>query len=212
MSLQEIHTSFILGNLLAGGVAGMVSKTSVAPLDRVKILLQAHQKDYAQARGVFSCLASVFRQEGLRHLYKGNGAQMVRIFPYAALQFTSFEIYKRLYASMLGPHSHAGRFMAGSCAGVTAVTITYPLDVVRARLAFQGPHQHLYRGIADVLRNIFLKEGGLRGLFRGYLPTIAGMIPYAGLSFYCFETMKYILISSLPSQTTVSVSGNTGEH
>lgn len=63
----------------------------------------------------------------------GNGAQMVRIFPYAATQFTSFELYKRFF----GEDSHIGRFAAGSSAGVTAVALTYPLDTIRARLAFQ---------------------------------------------------------------------------
>lgn len=65
-------------------------------------------------------------------LFTGNGAQMVRIFPYAALQFTSFEMYKKMFGE-----SHIGRFSAGSAAGVTAVAFTYPLDTIRARLAFQ---------------------------------------------------------------------------
>ena len=58
---------------------------------------------------------------------------MVRIFPYAATQFTSYEQYKKLF----GETSHIGKFLAGSAAGVTAVALTYPLDTIRARLAFQ---------------------------------------------------------------------------
>jgi len=58
---------------------------------------------------------------------------MVRIFPYAATQFTSYEQYKKLF----GEDSHLGKFLAGSAAGVTAVALTYPLDTIRARLAFQ---------------------------------------------------------------------------
>lgn len=77
------------------GVAGMCSKTTVAPLDRIKILLQAHSTHYKHL-GVFSGLRHIIRKESFFALYKGNGAQMVRIFPYAAIQFTSFEFYKRV--------------------------------------------------------------------------------------------------------------------
>lgn len=77
------------------GVAGMCSKTTVAPLDRLKILLQAHQPRYKKMR-VPQGLAAIVRDESFMALYKGNGAQMVRIFPYAATQFTSFEIYKKV--------------------------------------------------------------------------------------------------------------------
>jgi len=58
---------------------------------------------------------------------------MVRIFPYAAAQFTSYEWFRKV----LGENTHIGKFAAGSAAGVTAVVLTYPLDTIRARLAFQ---------------------------------------------------------------------------
>lgn len=73
----------------------MCSKTTVAPLDRIKILLQAHSNHYKHL-GVFSGLRHIVHKESFVALYKGNGAQMVRIFPYAATQFTAFEVYKRV--------------------------------------------------------------------------------------------------------------------
>jgi solute carrier family 25 protein 16 len=144
----------------------MCAKTAVAPLDRIKILLQAHSIHYKHL-GVFSGLKGIVEKERFIALYKGelnrlsvsvelifickyqiqksnpnltrfsnfpgNGAQMVRIFPYAATQFTSFEQYKKLFSEK----SRVGTFFAGSMAGVTAVALTYPLDTIRARLAFQ---------------------------------------------------------------------------
>lgn len=89
MSLQ------ISNFLEISGVAGMCAKTVVAPLDRIKILLQAQSVHYKH-HGVLGGLTAIVRQESLVALYKGNGAQMVRIFPYAATQFTSFEIYKKV--------------------------------------------------------------------------------------------------------------------
>ncbi|KAG8226671.1 hypothetical protein J437_LFUL005760, partial [Ladona fulva] len=144
----------VLKSLLAGGVAGMCSKTTVAPLDRIKILLQAHNKHYENL-GIFSSFRSIIRNESWSALYKGNGAQMVRIFPYAATQFTAFEAYKKGLTSVLGEGSHLAKFIAGSGAGVTAVALTYPLDTIRARLAFQISGEHVYTGIANAAVIIF---------------------------------------------------------
>lgn len=57
---------------------------------------------------------------------------------------------------------------------------------------------------------VCLKEGGLRALYRGFTPTVCGMIPYAGFSFYCFEMLKYICMKYMPQVTCDSCSRNTG--
>lgn len=140
-------------NILTG-VAGMLSKTTVAPLDRIKILLQAHNKHHEQ-HGVVRGIRHIIHHESFLALYKGNGAQMVRIFPYAATQFTSFELYKKYLNGVFGATSHWDKFLAGASAGVTAVTLTYPLDTIRARLAFQVTGEHLYTGIVHAAMSIF---------------------------------------------------------
>lgn len=94
-TLTNKKQPFVKQNMKQTGVAGMCSKTTVAPLDRIKILLQAHSVHYKHL-GVFSGLRHIVRRESFFALYKGNGAQMVRIFPYAATQFTAFEIYKKV--------------------------------------------------------------------------------------------------------------------
>ncbi|XP_068647924.1 mitochondrial carrier protein CoAc2-like isoform X2 [Aristolochia californica] len=91
--------------------------------------------------------------------------------------------------------------VAGSIAGGTAVLFTYPLDLVRTKLAYQvveqsrvitirQPHpDHIYRGIADCVSKIY-KQSGLRGLYRGAAPSLYGIFPYSGLKFYFYEKMK----------------------
>ncbi len=64
--------------------------------------------------------------------------------------------------------------------GMTAVLLTYPLDVIRARLAFQVAGENIYTGIAHAFKMIFTNEGGVRGLYTGIVPTLMGMVPYAG--------------------------------
>nr|XP_032519146.1 graves disease carrier protein-like [Danaus plexippus plexippus] len=209
---QKNNLDFILKNLLAGGVAGMCAKTTVAPLDRIKILLQAQSSHYKH-HGVFGGLMAIVKQESLIALYKGNGAQMVRIFPYAATQFTSFEIYKRYLSGLSVPLvQHGDKFVAGAGAGVTAVTLTYPLDTIRARLAFQVTGEHRYNGIVDAATTIFKTEGGILALYRGFVPTMVGMVPYAGFSFYCFESLKFLCMKYLPSSLCKKCDRNTDKY
>lgn len=103
---------------------------------------------------MFSGLVKIVKFENLWALYKGNGAQMVRIFPYAATQFTSYEVYKPILGNMMSQH-HFSKFLSGSAAGITAVLLTYPLDTIRARLAFQITGEHKYSGITHTAITMF---------------------------------------------------------
>lgn len=126
---------------------------------------------------------------------------MVRIFPYAAIQFMSYEQYKRLFRPYFESNSHASKLLAGSMTGVTAVTFTYPLDMVRARMAYQV-HEKRYRSIWRTLLTIPREEGGLIALYRGYTSSILGMIPYAGVAFYSYEMIKAFLMKNFSRYTT----------
>ena len=123
---------------------------------------------------------------------------MLRIFPYGALQFTSFEVFKKLLPQLnlplLGADSHIMKFVAGALAGVISVSATFPLDTIRARLAFQVDGEVKYSGIVNAA-TVISKSEGVIGLYRGLSPTVIGIVPYAGLSFYCFERLKSFLLS-----------------
>ncbi|KAK8566705.1 hypothetical protein V6N13_002398 [Hibiscus sabdariffa] len=190
--------------LIAGGAAGAFAKTTVAPLERTKILLQT-RTDGFRSLGVYQSLRKVLNHEGVLGFYKGNGASVIRIIPYAALHFMTYEQYRgwilHNYSSMgSGPFVD---LLAGSASGGTAVLCTYPLDLARTKLAYQvtdtGTNirsgirslypQPAYSGIRDVVTRVY-KEAGIRGLYRGVGPTLVGILPYAGLKFYVYEVLK----------------------
>ncbi|KAH7572436.1 hypothetical protein JRO89_XS04G0256800 [Xanthoceras sorbifolium] len=125
--------------LLAGGAAGAFAKTAVAPLERTKILLQTRTEGF-QSLGVHQSLKKLLKQEGVTGFYKGNGASVLRIVPYAALHFMTYEQY-RVWILNNYPGLGSGPvidLLAGSVAGGTAVLCTYPLDLARTKLAYQG--------------------------------------------------------------------------
>ncbi|OBS58395.1 hypothetical protein A6R68_10524 [Neotoma lepida] len=180
----------VLSSLLSGALAGALAKTAVAPLDRTKIIFQVSSKRFS-AKEAFRLLYFTYLNEGFLSLWRGNSATMVRVIPYAAIQFSAHEEYKRVLGRYYGFCGEAlppwPRLLAGALAGTTAASLTYPLDLVRARMAVTP--KEMYSNIFHVFIRIS-REEGLKTLYFGFIPTVLGVIPYAGLSFFTYESLK----------------------
>lgn len=205
--------------MIAGGVAGAFSKTAIAPLERLKILLQTRTNEF-RSLGVLKSLNKLRKHDGVLGFYKGNGASVLRIVPYAALHYMAYERYR---CWILGNCPSLGTgpvvdLLAGSASGGTAVLCTYPLDLARTKLAFQvnnsdQPSSGLkkpiappsYGGIKDVFRGVY-SEGGVRALYRGVGPTLMGILPYAGLKFYIYEGLKSHVPEDYKNSVTLKLS------
>ncbi|XP_077471590.1 mitochondrial coenzyme A transporter SLC25A42 [Stigmatopora argus] len=186
------QTSSIINSLFSGALAGAVAKTVVAPLDRTKIIFQVSSARFS-AKEAYRLIYRTYLKDGLFSLWRGNSATMVRVIPYAAIQFCAHEQYKSLLGDYYGFQGKVlpplPRLLAGSMAGTTAAMLTYPLDMVRARMAVTP--KEMYSNILHVFVRIS-REEGLKTLYRGFTPTILGVVPYAGLSFFTYETLKKV--------------------
>lgn len=180
--------------VVAGGLSGILAKSFSAPFDRVKILLQTNSALYPRA-SIFRMMHAILLREGVRGLFVGNWSTIVRIAPYSSIQFFAYEEYKRL----LGVQEHLmnplQNLVAGSLAGSTAVMGTYPLDVIRTKMAVSlatpDVHGHLRRpGVLSTLANIYRKDG-LRGCFSGLPSTLLGIFPYGGTNFMINDLLKF---------------------
>ncbi|KAJ0724061.1 putative mitochondrial carrier protein [Helianthus annuus] len=153
--------------------------------------------------GLLASFRRIAKTEGILGFYRGNGASVARIVPYAALHYMAYEQYRR-QISYSFPRMGNGSvvdLLAGSLSGGTAVLFTYPLDLVRTKLAYQvvdAPKlnvkgamgsERAFGGIRDCFSRTY-KEAGMRGLYRGVAPSLYGIFPYAGLKFYFYEEMK----------------------
>lgn len=190
-------------SLLAGGVAGAVSRTIVSPFERAKILLQLQGAEAQKAyRGMFPTIWKMYKDEGWRGWYRGNMLNCIRIVPYSAVQFGVFEEVKLLLLKMKPEGeknlTEVDRLVAGSVGGISSVVATYPLDLVRARITIQTASlSKLHRaklvkapGVWDTLRDVYYNEGGIRALYKGIVPTTLGVAPYVAINFAMYEYLR----------------------
>ncbi|KAG1674436.1 hypothetical protein FOA52_012964 [Chlamydomonas sp. UWO 241] len=190
---------------LAGGSAGAIARTSTAPLDRIKLLfqVQAVASSGVSAKaytGVGQAFSKIFREEGILAFWKGNSLNVVRIFPYSAAQLSANDSYKRLLADENHELTLARRLTAGAFAGMTATALTHPLDTVRLRLALP---KHPYSGATNAVVTIARTEG-LAALYKGLVPTLIGIAPYAALNFASYDMMKKALYAGNKPQSSVA--------
>lgn len=196
VSILSEEMSRTLKQLLAGGLAGATARSVVAPIDRTKILIQTQHLSQAGAvkyNGVFHTLQTVAREEGIRKLWRGNGTNCIRIFPYASIQFWSYDYFKGIIMDNSENFGVPQRLMAGSLAGMSAALATYPLDVIRIRLAVQPE----LTGFINSCKSVY-SENGVISFYKGVRPTLLSLSPFIAINFCCFDTLKTNLI---PDQT-----------
>mmetsp|Transcript_22959 Transcript_22959/g.39380 ORF Transcript_22959/g.39380 Transcript_22959/m.39380 type:complete len:372 (-) Transcript_22959:111-1226(-) len=178
--------------VMCGAFAGTIAKPVVSPLDVVRTRSQVLGV-HSHYNNLFGAIQRIYREEGPKALFKGNGAACLRLAPYSGTKFMAYEYYKSMLADDNGKVSNAGRFIAGGAAGISAVLTTYPLEVVKVRLTLQNsatrPSSVCYNGIGDCVCKIVRHEG-FRGLFGGIFPTLVGEVVYEGAVFVAYEQLK----------------------
>lgn len=104
VAMLESVSSPVIAAFGAGGIAGAVSRTVVSPLERLKILMQVQSAGReAYKLSVGQALAKMWREEGWRGFMRGNGTNCIRIVPYSAVQFSSYNFYNTVRSSSRAP-------------------------------------------------------------------------------------------------------------
>lgn len=192
-------------DLATGGTAAAISKTAVAPIERIKLLLQVQdaQKTIAadqRYKGIIDVCKRVPKEQGFLSFWRGNLANVIRYFPTQALNFAFRDTYKKLFLDGVDKKTQFWRFFlgnlaSGGAAGATSLCFVYPLDFARTRLAVdvgKGAGDREFKGLADCLIKIFRSDGPI-GLYRGFNVSVQGIIIYRAAYFGCFDTVKSVV-------------------
>uniref|UniRef100_A0A8C7YHL7 Solute carrier family 25 member 25b n=1 Tax=Oryzias sinensis TaxID=183150 RepID=A0A8C7YHL7_9TELE len=183
---EEKKTGMWWRHLVAGGGAGAASRTCTAPLDRLKVLMQVHASK-SNSMQIVGGFGQMIREGGVRSLWRGNGINVIKIAPESAIKFMAYEQIKRLIGSNQETLGIMERFVAGSLAGAISQSSIYPMEVLKTRLALRRTGQ--FAGIMDCAKHIIRKEG-VAAFYKGYVPNMLGIIPYAGIDLAVYETLK----------------------
>ncbi|GMT10577.1 hypothetical protein PFISCL1PPCAC_1874, partial [Pristionchus fissidentatus] len=198
---QSAHhgTRKFIVDFVAGGASAALARTIVAPIDRVKILLQLQhaQPTIAESeryKGIGDCMGRVIKEQGVPSLWRGNGINVIRIFPQQALNFA----FKDTYRAIMNVDKNASvwkrlgsNLAAGGAAGATSLMFIYPLDFARTRLATdigRSAGEREFTGLVDCTKKI-VKSDGVVGLYRGFNSSIQGIIIYRACWFGLFDTI-----------------------
>jgi len=193
-------------DFIAGGVAAAISKTAVAPIERVKLLLQVqHASKQISAdqryKGMVDCFVRIPKEQGFTAFWRGNLANVIRYFPTQALNFAFKDKYKQVFLGGVDKKKQFWRFFAGNlasggAAGATSLCFVYPLDFARTRLAAdigKGSGNREFTGLGNCLSKIY-KADGLVGLYRGFGVSVQGIIIYRAAYFGFYDTARGMLI------------------
>lgn len=214
-----------LGYFLAGGLAGVVSRTCTAPFDRLKVFLIAQSgspekvaSDSMKAAAVnatktvaaqtaakprvVNAIKTIWKQGGVRSFFVGNGLNVVKVFPESAMKFGSFEAAKGVLSRIEGVSdpselSRASTFLAGGIGGMVAQLFVYPIDTLKFRVQCEAQSSP-FRGnklLLSTMTNMW-KDGGFRLFYRGLYVGVLGIFPFAALDLGTFSAMKRAYIAS----------------
>jgi solute carrier family 25 (adenine nucleotide translocator) protein 4/5/6/31 len=195
-------------DFLMGGVSAAVSKTAAAPIERIKLLIQNQDEMLKAGRldrkyaGIGDCFKRTAASEGVVSLWRGNTANVVRYFPTQALNFAFRDTFKSMFAYKRERDGYAkwmmGNLASGGAAGATSLLFVYSLDYARTRLAndaksAKGGGDRQFNGLVDVYKKT-LASDGIAGLYRGFGPSVLGIIVYRGLYFGMYDSIKPVVL------------------
>ncbi|KZV92262.1 mitochondrial carrier [Exidia glandulosa HHB12029] len=209
---------YLARSTLAGGFAGGLAKTCIAPLERVKILFQTHNKEYAKysGAGLVYTLRDIAKKDGIRGLFRGHSLTLARAIPHAAVGFTIYEAISAVFMPTRDTQTSSRRLVTGAVTGLSTLPFTYPFELIRVRMAIDTRTSSQTQRVNPwtAMRAIW-NEGIVPGrqpssfliafpffhFYRGFAVSALGTIPYRGGIFLVWETLNAAVRSRLDAQS-----------
>ena len=184
-----------------GGVSAAISKTFIAPVERVKLILQNQDaslqiNESNKYKGMNDWFSRVYKEQGFTSFWRGNVANCIRYFPTQALNFS----FKSLFSNTFGnfnPQTQKVKFFlsnmaSGGAAGAASLFIVYPMDFARTRMGVdvgKSAADRQFTSLHDWVYKI-CKHDGVFGLYRGFGISVVGIVFYRAAYFGLYDTGK----------------------
>jgi hypothetical protein len=182
---------------ISGFMGGVISMVCIYPLEniRTRMSLQTNKNHYT---GIFDA----FKKIPTRQLYNGLGTSVLGFGPFNAITFTMFDVYKKQFElkdDKCVKYIHKDNYnlivklLCGGFSSISAISITYPTDVIRKRLQLQGMSKDVpeYSGIIDCVKKIY-KQDGIGGFYRGLYATYIKLFPTFAIQYYIMDKMNFL--------------------
>ncbi|KAF8812504.1 mitochondrial carrier [Phlegmacium glaucopus] len=180
-----------ISRFLSGGIGGISSQLSIYPIETLKT--QMMSSTGSQKRSLVAAVRHLWAVGGLHAYYRGLSIGLVGVFPYSAIDMSTFEALKLAYQRSTGKQEPGvlALLAFGSISGSVGATSVYPLNLVRTRLQASGSsgHPQIYTGVRDVAAKTWEREGW-KGFYRGLFPTLAKVVPAVSISYVVYEHAK----------------------
>ena len=195
-------------NLIYGGIAGFIGSLTTFPIDLSKTRLQEQTKTNININinnnikqntfiggpynGIFHCLKTMIKNEGILSIYKGLPVQLIGIIPEKALKLSANDYFRYSFKNIDGTISLRNEAIAGALAGLVQVIVTSPMEMIKIRMQLQSKKPVADRqSLGQVLKTLF--AGGPKSIYRGALSTISRDIPFTALYFPAFSNLKLLM-------------------
>ncbi|KAF8377301.1 hypothetical protein HHK36_030676 [Tetracentron sinense] len=178
-------------HLWSGAVAAMVSRTFVAPLERLKLeyIVRGEQKN------LFELIQTIAASQGLKGFWKGNFVNILRTAPFKAVNFYAYDTYRKQLLKMSGNEETTNfeRFLSGAAAGITATILCLPMDTIRTKMV--APGGEALGGVIGAFRHMIQTEGFF-SLYKGLVPSIISMAPSGAVFYGVYDILKSAYLHS----------------
>ncbi|RLN53625.1 hypothetical protein BBJ29_004736 [Phytophthora kernoviae] len=188
---------------VVGPTMFLAVRATVYPSNLVKTRLQVQSRAKPLYSGTFNAFSTIFRQEGMRGLYKGFGASTANVLT-GNLYISVYEKSRKLFKDHSSMDEKWANFAGGASASLVSQTVVVPLDIVSQNMMLSGQGQDVRKtrerpkSFVAVTKQVFRAEG-LRGFYRGYVPSIATYAPSSSIwwgSYGLLVPMYYNLMKS----------------
>ncbi|KAG6774156.1 hypothetical protein POTOM_021506 [Populus tomentosa] len=193
-------------HLWAGAIAAMVSRTCVAPLERLKLeyIVRGEQKN------IVELIKTIATTQGLKGFWKGNLVNILRTAPFKAVNFCAYDTYRKQLLRFSGNEETTNfeRFIAGAGAGITATILCLPLDTIRTKIV--APGGEALGGVIGAFRHMIQTEGFF-SLYKGLVPSILSVAPSGAVFYGVYDILKSAYLHSPEGQKRLKYMSHHGQ-